>query len=351
MGIKSMNTYSSLWICAIVLCHRNRPSSLVWGATGYRRYFGLLVPSELPYLGHSLPSGYIISSAEDITHYLIAQLNEGRYNNISILSPSGIAQLHEPAVQAGNVHYGMGWVIGEVNGVSTIWHHGSTANFHSTMLLQPEAKRGIVILTNVGLFELWHVGSSEVIAEGIARLLNGQSPSDYGPTIISRYLIADIIIGLVTVLILVFIMLLPRWRKKLIVHPPKTILSIVRRVIFPIVIEITWPLTVLIAFPTITNVPSWSYWLLYKPDFALWLIILVFVMLASGCIRIWLSLPVFKSFVRTFGALRVILAMLGAENMFILLFLAVMFLSTCPANFTIGIFVLVLIFEAIAIPY
>ncbi|GAI93447.1 unnamed protein product, partial [marine sediment metagenome] len=36
-------------------------------ATGYRRWFGSPVSTDLPYLRHGIPSGYIISCAEDMT--------------------------------------------------------------------------------------------------------------------------------------------------------------------------------------------------------------------------------------------------------------------------------------------
>ena len=36
-----------------------------------------------------LPAGYLISSAEDMAHYLIAQLNQGNYGGSAVLSPAG----------------------------------------------------------------------------------------------------------------------------------------------------------------------------------------------------------------------------------------------------------------------
>ena len=68
-------------------------------AVGHQTWFGfpLAVP-DLPVPVGSLPSGQLISSAEDMGRYLIAQLNEGRYGDAQILSPEGIAELHRPAV-------------------------------------------------------------------------------------------------------------------------------------------------------------------------------------------------------------------------------------------------------------
>ena len=49
-------------------------------ATGYHYWFGRPRAAELPYNRGLIPAGYLISSAADMTHYLLAQLNGGRYH-------------------------------------------------------------------------------------------------------------------------------------------------------------------------------------------------------------------------------------------------------------------------------
>ena len=69
-------------------------------AVGHRYWFGLPVATpNLPLAHGSLPSGQLISSCEDMAHYLIAQLNQGRYGDAAILSPKGVAEMHAPAVR------------------------------------------------------------------------------------------------------------------------------------------------------------------------------------------------------------------------------------------------------------
>src|SRR5262249_50838153 len=41
-----------------------------------------------------LPAGFIVSTAEDMTHWAIAHLNQGRYASRSVLSPAGGAERH-----------------------------------------------------------------------------------------------------------------------------------------------------------------------------------------------------------------------------------------------------------------
>ena len=76
-------------------------------AMGYRWWFGFPIPATLPFKRSNLPAGFIISSAEDMAHYLIAQLNGGRYQANAVLSPEGIAscrpsRLPAPTAWAGN---------------------------------------------------------------------------------------------------------------------------------------------------------------------------------------------------------------------------------------------------------
>jgi len=80
-------------------------------ATGHRSWFGYPMRFDAPYSRAAMPSSYLISSAQDMTHYLIAQLNAGRYADTSVLSPEGVAAMHRPAVKEGDrdIFYGMGW--------------------------------------------------------------------------------------------------------------------------------------------------------------------------------------------------------------------------------------------------
>jgi len=63
--------------------------------------FGRAFSDKRPFPPAFLPSGLLIVSAEDMTHFAIAQMNEGRYGDTSVLSPQGIAEMHAPAVPQG----------------------------------------------------------------------------------------------------------------------------------------------------------------------------------------------------------------------------------------------------------
>jgi CubicO group peptidase (beta-lactamase class C family) len=120
---------------------------------GYTWEFGIPSPIDNYDLQPALlPAGGLISTAEDLSHYLIAQLNGGRYGSISVLSQSGMATLHTPvatsnALAAGS-RYGMGWAIGPIDSEPAVFHEGDTAAFHSLLLIEPASGWGAVLLLN-----------------------------------------------------------------------------------------------------------------------------------------------------------------------------------------------------------
>ncbi len=143
-------------------------------ATGYRYWFFWPVAFDAPYPRHMTPSGFLISSAEDMTHYLIAQLNEGTYGNNQLLSPEGIVTLHTSGARMSALSsYGMGWVIQGEPGSVKIWHNGDLSNFHSNLLLLPDKQIGIVVLVNVGGF--LNSSAINVPIEGVAQILLGNN--------------------------------------------------------------------------------------------------------------------------------------------------------------------------------
>ena len=110
-------------------------------ATGYRWWFGVPLPAALPYLSDQLPAAFLISSAQDMTHYLMAHLTNGSYQRTPVLSGWGMSELHQASAlvssKNGGLYYGMGWFIGATGGVSTIAHDGYTANFRTEMVIVP----------------------------------------------------------------------------------------------------------------------------------------------------------------------------------------------------------------------
>src|SRR5918997_4333645 len=111
--------------------YTNQPDARRNGlATGHRSWFGYPRPFEAPYSRAAMPSSYLISSAEDMTHFLSMQLNGGRYQGKSVVSVDGIAAMHAPAVREGtrDIFYGMGWESRSINGGPVVCNDGTNPN-------------------------------------------------------------------------------------------------------------------------------------------------------------------------------------------------------------------------------
>jgi CubicO group peptidase (beta-lactamase class C family) len=168
-------------------------------ATGHHYWFGRPRAADLPYNRGLVPAGYLISSAEDMAHYLIAQLNGGRYGKASVLSPAGVRQLHQPAVATPETgtSYGMGWFVGPINEIPAIHHQGETFNFHANAVLVPESRTGVIVLMNAeNSLDLFLSGRMGTISEGVASLLEGREPSA-PPSSIVIFLVYAVLFGVV----------------------------------------------------------------------------------------------------------------------------------------------------------
>jgi len=135
-----------------------------------------------------LPTGGLISSAEDMSHYLIAQLNDGRYGDALLLSAQGVAELHTPAIPFGEGYYAMGWASGTMDGVAFVNHNGDTGNFHTFIILMPEQSSGFVLLANASGFEQMKSGVVDRIALGIYNILNDKPAEPVSVPFIMHFL-------------------------------------------------------------------------------------------------------------------------------------------------------------------
>jgi CubicO group peptidase (beta-lactamase class C family) len=118
---------------------------------GYQNWFGIPIASpNLPFSRGTLPAGQLNMSIEDFGHYLIAQLNDGSYQGVSALSPTGIATLHHPDVPiSDSTHfYGMGWEVQHFQDVEVIRHNGQVPGYTTDMFLVPQKHIAIAMSIN-----------------------------------------------------------------------------------------------------------------------------------------------------------------------------------------------------------
>jgi CubicO group peptidase (beta-lactamase class C family) len=120
-------------------------------AVGFQKWFGVPVAApNLPFIRGSLPAGYLNMSAEDLGHYLIAQLNDGSYQGVSVLSSTGVAELHYPYIQMPGTtdFYAMGWEVQQYQNVQVISHNGAVPGYTTGMFLVPEKNLAVALVMN-----------------------------------------------------------------------------------------------------------------------------------------------------------------------------------------------------------
>jgi CubicO group peptidase (beta-lactamase class C family) len=239
-------------------------------ATGHRYWFGRPVAFQEPYIRAAVPAGYLSASAEAVSHYLIAHLNDGRYGAARVLSPAGIAQLHRPAVKisgpGSDVSYAMGWVVERANGVSMLWHPGSAASFHANLLLAPQDRWGVVVLMNGN--NALSPARMDGIGRGVLGLLVGRQLTTT-PVTNANQIVFFVVLGVGVLQLLGIarsIVLLRRWRAQP-ARRPRGRLRVTARVVLPLLVSLAWALVCLVILPMFLG-GSLSLLLLTTPDFA-----------------------------------------------------------------------------------
>ncbi len=145
---------------------------------GHTYLFGQVFALDRPVPPVYAPTGSLMASAEDLAHYAIAHLDDGRYGDAAILSPEGVAALHAPAVQVpgSDAQYAMGWGVVTWEAQSMIFHSGDVFNYHSFITLLPDDDLGFVLLVNATGFE--QLSQVDGIAQGVLSLLHGGAPPE-----------------------------------------------------------------------------------------------------------------------------------------------------------------------------
>lgn len=118
------------------------------------------VLKKIPYgrIDNMAPAGAISSSISDLSHWVLAQLNGGKYNGQQIIPGSAIAETHLPHSILGNgghlynkAHfslYGLGWFLEEYSGRKFVGHTGGVNGFVTSVAMMPEEQLGIIVFTN-----------------------------------------------------------------------------------------------------------------------------------------------------------------------------------------------------------
>ncbi len=266
-------------------------------AQGYRWLFG--VPAPFDYYNPSdLPAGSLISSAEDLTHYLIAQMNGGRFGSATVLSPAGIATMHAPAVALiggeGTGSYGMGWKNGTLAGIPAIWHDGAEPNVYTRLLIEPQTHWGVILLVNANNFIPVDGANSALtsLGAGVTRLLAGQAPQA-SLSLTTFYLIFDGVLAVLLALAIFPLLRLRRWSRRFGQRRHRFV-----RLGLRLTWEVALPVALLLGVPLFTSsalgTTNWYEILLLWPDVGSWILVISALLLLTGIIRAVLAIRVLR---------------------------------------------------------
>jgi CubicO group peptidase (beta-lactamase class C family) len=201
------------------------------------------------------PTGLITASVEDMSRWLIVNLDHGVYNGTRVLSASGIDQLHAGTAQmTDKARYAMGWWETDIEGAPIVTHNGDPGDFHSTMVISPSTGWGVVLLMN---------GSSgqarlDIPAYGVIAQLIGVRPPDM-PSSLTE-LTTQISLAMVVILVVQIvaagrsIFVLRRW----ITNPsrrPRTRARKIIRLGVPGLLSLLWAYVCVAVLPNFLMIP------------------------------------------------------------------------------------------------
>ena len=104
------------------------------------------------------PAGGIISNIEEMSHWLIALMNDGKYNGRQVLPPNVLKATLQPSIglpndlggalgywELVNEDYGMGRYTASYRGKLLTYHGGDLPGFHSQVSFMPNEKIGVLV--------------------------------------------------------------------------------------------------------------------------------------------------------------------------------------------------------------
>lgn len=259
-------------------------------ATPYRRIFGYNVAYDGPYvyIPGDAPAGYLYASAKDMSHYLIAQMNGGRFQEDSVLSSESIRLMQTEPVPG---TYAMGWMTDHINGLPVIGQPGGSLGFQAQTFMVPEQQLGVIVFSNVldAIDATWpnktHVITTTHIASGVINILNEQPIGESGLSISQKYWLVN---GLIFILSAWLLYSTARTAKRCLGpwssdNSDHTKVSI--KMISKIALNFAGLFIILLLSMT-QIVPVWHIAAAFQPDVIPWLKIMTVIMALKGSMEI-----------------------------------------------------------------
>lgn len=136
------------------------------------------------------PAGTIVSTAEDLSRYLLMLLGEGTFEGRPVLAAADVQAMQTPQMvmptpitfpEIGHASYGMGFVISSYRGHKMVQHGGAIDGFSLLLSFLPQQETGVVVLTNLD-----GVSYHAAVTYQVFDRLLGMSPVDWSGRYLER---------------------------------------------------------------------------------------------------------------------------------------------------------------------
>jgi CubicO group peptidase (beta-lactamase class C family) len=131
-------------------------------ATGYFYQDGVQIPQPMDY-DDDYPAGSIVTSAEDMSHFILAHLQDGCYQGACILQAATVADMHQRQAETPykGQHVTFGFTEGLQEGQRLLGHSGAIGGFGSSLNLMPAHDLGYFFSFNE---ECYQTSACEIVS-------------------------------------------------------------------------------------------------------------------------------------------------------------------------------------------
>lgn len=234
-------------------------------AQGHSRFFGFPLPRLQRHNPGAVPSGYLISTVEDMARYLLAQLHNRQPNGEPLLTPESLRAMRTPPAGIEG-DYGMGWIV--VEDGNTLAYGGSLENFQSFVAIDLKEEIGVVTLYSQNSMENM-LFENNAIRDGLLDMLYGENPPRTSYGWIGWLLLSLAVLDLANHLRL--FSMLPRWAQLTSKQSRPWLWS-------KVLLGILIPLAVILGMPSLVHAldgsaPNWGEPFKVLPDITAWLLV------------------------------------------------------------------------------
>ena len=170
---------------------------------GHAPYEGKLLPVGLSFGEIANAAGGVYSNVTDMAKWVTAMINGGRYGDklqYSLFSQAVARELWTPQTLTNNAgswdfaSYGLGWNVGTTNGNFEVKHTGGLSGIVTQVIILPQHKLGIIVLTNQQSGAAFNAISSS-IKDGYLRIKGIDRIKTYNDSRLAREKKADEIVS------------------------------------------------------------------------------------------------------------------------------------------------------------